>query len=130
MTRNIASSDVIEVRSEVVKLDDYCAAHGESVDFIKCDVEGAELLAFKGGEDILQRDKPVVFTEMLRKWCAKYDYHPNDIIAFFSALEYDCYVIRGERLVPTRVVTPETLETNFLFFHRTKHAPLTAVFSC
>ena len=65
-----------------------------------------------------------MFTEMLRKWCAKYEYHPNDIIAFFERLGYDCYVPRLERLAPCAIVTDATLETNFLFLHRSKHEQL------
>jgi FkbM family methyltransferase len=131
MARNLDSLDVVEVKCRVVKMDDYCAQHGDSIksiDFIKCDVEGAELFVFKGGENILKRDTPLVFTEMLRKWSRKFHYHPNDMIFFFSTLEYDCFVIRGDCLEPIASVTAETLDTNFLFLHRSKHSDLIEAF--
>lgn len=91
------------------------------VDFIKCDVEGAELLAFQGAKETLQRDKPIVFTEMLRKWAAKFNYHPNEIIMLFSTFGYRCFYADGEALKELLVMTDETLETNFFFLHCEKH---------
>lgn len=122
MTRNVDAPDVQEVRCPVLTLDTYCAQHQAGMDFIKCDVEGAELFVFKGGTEIIRRDQPVIFTEMLRKWCAKYQYHPNDILAHLGTLGYGCFIVRGDRLVPCAVVTDETKETNFIFLHGNKHA--------
>jgi FkbM family methyltransferase len=129
MTRNVDSADVQEVRCPVMKLDDYCAQHGARIDFIKCDVEGAELFVFRGGAETIRRDQPAIFTEMLRKWCAKYQYHPNDIIAHFAAMDYACFVVRHERLAACPVVTDETVETNFIFLHRTRHAAILSALS-
>ena len=125
MTRNVDSPDVQEVRCKVVRLDDHCQKTGASAQFIKCDVEGAELFVFQGAEQMLIRDCPVVFTEMLRKWCAQYQYHPNDIIAFFEKLGYDCFVMSGGHLAKCETVTEATRETNYLFLHRVRHAELT-----
>jgi FkbM family methyltransferase len=126
MTRNIDTADVQEVRCTVLKLDDYCAEHRAAVDFIKCDVEGAELFVFQGGAEVIRRDRPAIFTEMLRKWCAKYHYHPNDIIAHFHAQGYGCFAVSAGRLEPCETVTPDTAETNFIFLHREKHAAIVA----
>ncbi|WP_342228107.1 FkbM family methyltransferase [Rickettsiella endosymbiont of Rhagonycha lignosa] len=51
------------------------------LDFIKCDVEGAELTIYTGGINVIREHKAIIFTEMLRKWSVKFNYHPNDIIA-------------------------------------------------
>lgn len=126
MRRNHDAPDMREVRCAVVRLDDYSQAHETKADFIKCDVEGAELFVFRGGEKLLARDCPAIFAEMLRKWCAKYDYHPNDLIRFFSQLGYGCFVIRGSRLNVCAAVTEQTVETNFFFLHRERHAGLLA----
>jgi FkbM family methyltransferase len=84
---NVAEKENIQVfRCRVETLDGYVGRTNSKVDFIKCDVEGAELFVFKGGVDTLKKHQPVVFTEMLRKWSAKFSYHPNDIIAFFEQL--------------------------------------------
>jgi FkbM family methyltransferase len=77
--------NVVEVRAYVKKLDDVWDEIGaKTVDFIKCDVEGAEYFVFQGGENVIREHTPIVFTEMLRKWAAKFEYHPNAIIDFFS----------------------------------------------
>lgn len=129
MTRNVDAADVQEVRCQVVTLDAYCREHGQGADFIKCDVEGAELFVFKGGTELLRHDRPAIFTEMLRKWCAKYHYHPNDIIAQLAGLGYGCHIVSDGRLVPCPTVTDETKETNFIFLHRSQHASVAAALS-
>ena len=70
------------------------------LDFLKCDVEGGELLVFKGGLQTLQHHKPVIFCEMLRKWSAPFGYHPNDIITLLGELGYLCFTVKGKFLVP------------------------------
>ncbi|WP_397384680.1 FkbM family methyltransferase [Prosthecobacter sp.] len=126
LTRLYDADNVEEVRCEVVRLDDYCQDHAVKADFIKCDVEGAELLVFRGAEKLLARDRPVVFSEMLRKWCAKYDYHPNDLIQFMMQLGYGCFVIKSGCLVSCPCVTEQTTDTNYLFLHGEKHAEIIA----
>lgn len=111
-----------EIKCHVKKIDDFVKERKLKVDFIKCDVEGAELLVFKGGERVLAEQKPVVFTEMLRKWSAKFDYHPNEIIELFERLGYQCFSIKGEKLANFSKMNDETVETNFFFLHQEKHA--------
>jgi FkbM family methyltransferase len=103
-------------------LDDFIAETGERVDFIKCDVEGAELFVLQGGAATLQRHKPIVFAEMLRKWAAKFGYHPNQIIEFMARLGYQCFTANGEHLRQFRTMDENTVETNFLFLHPERHA--------
>jgi hypothetical protein len=94
------------------------------VDFIKCDVEGAELLVFQGGQQTIARDLPIVFSEILRKWSAKFGYHPNDIFQLFHSLGYRSFSVAGSWLKPFEAMDATTLETNFFFLHATKHAEL------
>ncbi|MBS1638280.1 MAG: FkbM family methyltransferase [Bacteroidetes bacterium] len=94
----------------------------QKLDFIKCDVEGAELMVYQGGTETLKKHKPIVFTEMLRKWAAKFNYHPNDIIRLFSDIGYNCYISQQGKLKAIQAVTEETMETNFFFLHPEKHS--------
>jgi FkbM family methyltransferase len=120
---NLSERDSVRsIRCHVRRLDDFTKERGTRVDFIKCDVEGAELLVFRGGLETIRRDRPVVFCELLRKWSARFGYHPNDVIALFSAEGYGCFAIDGDRLKPIRAIDDETVETNFFFLHREKHA--------
>ena len=106
----------------VSTLDAFAKTNNIKVDFIKCDVEGAELLAFKGGKEILKRDCPIIFSEMLRKWTAKFNYHPNDIIDFFAGLDYKCFTISSGKLKAFDRVNKNTIETNYFFLNPAKHA--------
>jgi FkbM family methyltransferase len=102
-------------------LDDFVDRTGHSPHLIKCDVEGAELHVFRGGARMIDRTKPMIFTEMLRKWSKRFGYHPNDIIAFFRQLGYECFVLSDGLLHPFMEMTEQTVETNFFFLHKEKH---------
>ena len=112
----------IEVKCHVDTLDNYFKEQDlKKLDFIKCDVEGAELLAFKGGLKTIEQYKPIIFTEMLRKWSLKFDYHPNEILKLFSDIGYGCYFVIDTKLSEIKEMTDETNETNFFFLHQEKH---------
>lgn len=117
-------SDVQTFQCKVRTLDDFTAETGHRVDFIKCDVEGAELLVFKGGIETIKRDKPVVLSEILRKWSAKFNYNPNEIFALFRAIGYNVYTAQGGRLVPFGDMDDNTIPTNYFFLHPEKHREL------
>jgi FkbM family methyltransferase len=51
------------IRTEAVSLDGFVASH-PAPDFIKCDVEGAEVAVFAGAERLLREKRPVVLVEM------------------------------------------------------------------
>lgn len=92
-------------------------------EFIKCDVEGAELFVYQGGLETIKQYKPIIFSEMLRKWSAKFGYHPNDIIQLLSNVGYKCFVIgENDTLKSFGLVDEETIETNYFFLHSEKHA--------
>ena len=123
-------SDAELVTCHVERLDDFVQENNLCVDFIKCDVEGAELFAFQGAVATLQKDKPVVFTEMLRKWLAKFNYHPNEILALFTRLGYRCFYADGAVLKELTEMTDDTIETNFFFLHAEKHQHFVRALVC
>ncbi|MEI6564642.1 MAG: FkbM family methyltransferase [bacterium] len=126
---NLTSSQGVEVLSCPVRtLDDFATEGDVTVDFIKCDVEGAELLVFKGGVQMIGRCRPIIFTELLRKWSAKFDYHPNQIIELLAGLGYQCFTVEEGRLTSFFSMDENTVETNFIFLHTAKHASLIALF--
>lgn len=119
--------DKIKVRGEIRRLDDYCTANDILPDFIKCDVEGAEMLVFKGAQRVLSEARPVVMTELLRKWAKCFHYHPNDVMDLFKDMGYACFVIADGRLRPFERMTDDTMETNFFFLHKDHHQYLLRV---
>lgn len=110
------------VTCRVKKLDDFVQEEGVSIDFIKCDVEGAELLVFQGGLDSIRTQKPIVFAELLRKWAAKFGYHPNQVVELFRECGYRCFIASGEKLKEIIRIDEGTVETNFFFLHEKKHS--------
>jgi FkbM family methyltransferase len=113
--------DVEKIVCKVDTIDRFVADNDMHVDFIKCDVEGAELFVFQGGLKTISRDRPMIFTEMLRKWSAKFGYHPNDIIRLLRGVGYRCFTICGDRLEEFGEMNDNTGETNFLFLHPQEH---------
>jgi FkbM family methyltransferase len=117
------SADMTRLECQANTIDSFVKEKNISkIDFVKCDVEGAELFVYKGGAEMFSKMKPAIFTEMLRKWAAKFNYHPNDIIAFFRQFGYNCYTSAHGKLKPIQTVTDETTETNFFFLHPDKHS--------
>lgn len=119
---NVAgAADARKVMGLTLTLDQWVANQQLKPDFIKCDVEGAELLVFRGGRETLKRDKPIVFAELLRKWAKPFGYHPNDMLNFFRELGYRCYAVGTSGVRRLDEVTDETPETNYAFVHAEAH---------
>jgi FkbM family methyltransferase len=106
------------VHAAVRRLDDIAAEVKMSdIDFIKCDVEGGEYAFLLGATATIERWKPVVLTEMLRKWAAAFGYHPNDIVTWMRSRGYSCQAISADGLRSIERIDDETRETNYLFVH-------------
>jgi FkbM family methyltransferase len=110
------------VECPVSTIDDIVAERGGTVDVVKLDIEGAELLALEGGTRTLAAHHPIVFCEMLRKLTKPFGYHPNDIIALMRGHGYECFRAESGRLVPFAIMDEETVETNFYFLHSQSHS--------
>jgi FkbM family methyltransferase len=122
---NILGSDTVDkIACRVRPLDDVWRELGVRVDFIKCDVEGAELFVFRGGMQCITSDHPIILSEMLRKWSAKFGYHPNEIISLLEGIGYHCYEIAGPRLKRLVRMDEQTEPTNFVFLHSQEHSHL------
>ena len=120
--KNITGTKEVEIiKAQTETMDSFTESRRIQIDFIKCDVEGAEYLVLKGGLRSLTRDKPIIFIELLRKWSAKYNYQPNDVIKMLRQIGYSCYRINNCRLVRFDKMTENTKETNFFFLDKKKH---------
>ncbi len=119
---NVATrSDATSVVGLTMKLDDWAANTRSAPDYIKLDVEGAELWVLEGGAQTIAACKPRVFAELLRKWSAPFGYHPNDVLRFFRDLGYGCWAIGPEGALRMQEITDTTQETNYAFLHEQAH---------
>jgi FkbM family methyltransferase len=121
ITNVSGASNAEKITIQTMTLDDWCQNQNIRPNFIKCDIEGAELLAFRGGVNTLLIDKPLIVSEMLRKWSAPYGYHPNDMINFFNKLGYVCFGIGKGETNLVKEVFEESVETNYVFLHTEAH---------
>ncbi len=72
---------------EMLTLDDYFTENGiGTVNFVKVDVEGAEMIFLKGaGRLFTQPIPPVILMEMALNQSKHFDYLPNDLIEFIRS---------------------------------------------
>jgi len=119
-----------EVECRVRTLDAEIESLGVSgVELIKCDVEGAEFSVLKGGTKMIERDRPIIFLEMLRKWSKVFGYSPNDIISFLGNFGYRCWGVGRKGLRPVSKVSEQAKETNFVFAIMDRHRDVILRFS-
>lgn len=117
--------DVTEIVCNQTTLDKFIL--GKSLpppEFIKCDVEGAELMVIKGGIDTIRRHQPIIMAEILRKWSAKFNYDPNEIFQLLYGIGYLSFTTDGTNLFAFDKMTESTKETNFFFLHAKRHQKL------
>lgn len=89
---------VRRVPVEVGRLDDW-AAELPRLDFVKCDVEGAELPVMEGGAATLARLAPLLVLEVYAEWTRDFGYTPADLRRRLAAMGYDRQWLLGEPLV-------------------------------
>lgn len=79
---------------ETIRLDDIAGELGLSrVDFIKIDVEGAELPALRGAESLIRRCRPVIFAEVYDKFTARIGYRAQELFAFLKQFGYSAELL-------------------------------------
>ncbi len=88
----------------------------DKITFIKCDVEGAELMVFKGGRNFLSKYHPVILCEIEERHTKRYDSTPEAVFTFLKDIGYRAFVFGCDRLVPIQDNQKPT--NNFFFLHR------------
>jgi FkbM family methyltransferase len=72
------------------KLDDLEEFNSASrIDFIKIDVEGAELLVLQGSINTILKHKPIIILELSGEWTKRFNYKPYQILIFLNELGYE-----------------------------------------
>jgi FkbM family methyltransferase len=103
----------------VITLDGFCAERGiERVDFIRMDIEGAELKALMGALDILDRDSPHVLLEihpaMLRD---RFGASGEAVLDLFRDRGYRMFALNGDRLEERTTLVEGLPWKDYFFIH-------------
>lgn len=92
------------------------------VDLIKCDVEGAEELVFRGADATLRRWSPIVICEIEQRHLGRYDRSADEIVALFDRYGYRPYRYDAGRLAPIAAV--DDADNDYVFMpHRRPASP-------
>lgn len=106
----------IETLDEIVERESL-----ERVDFIKIDVEGAELFVLQGGTKTLERHKPTMLIEFSEETFREAGYKPSDLKDFLDRYGYEYYSFskwRGNPEAITGNINESTKTINVLCVRR------------
>lgn len=97
----------LHYEADMRRLDDVQEIQNESIGGIKLDVENFEFFVLKGGENILRKNKPIVYTELWE------NQNRINCIHFMLALGYECkQFCKGELVDYDKC---PTISQNFFF---------------
>lgn len=95
--RHLFNDDQIkQIRIELTTLDIVCKDL-DRIDFIKLDLEGAEMDALHGGRQTISRLRPVLAIEQDQHSPQHFDYTWEDLLEYFNLQHYDVYDLFGLR---------------------------------
>ena len=131
------SESITKYECEMITLDDYAHSNlNQGLDFIKCDVEGAELLALKGAIKTIKTYLPLIYLEVCNDWTKNFDYTPSDLVKFLQSIGYNKFWLISNRVNllehPQEQLKPEnfTESANLLCTISTHHQDRVSLTSC
>lgn len=102
--RRTPAAEVSSPTIRLMSLDRLLAADprlaGRRVGLVKLDVEGSELGALRGMEEILANDRPVLTIEWNWDTSERFGFQPGDVLTFLAQRGYLAYSNSGGALVP------------------------------
>lgn len=118
---NQGRKDAVSFKCRMITLDSYLEKQNiEQVNFIKVDIEGAEMLFLRGAKRLFKQPIPPIFLmEMALRQTANFGYKPDDLLQFISArAEYDFYAVDeiNGKLRKIKEFTPDDIGANVFCF--------------
>lgn len=117
-----------DVICDIVALDQFLPQI-DQLSFIKCDIEGAELLAFRGAEKMIERHRPSVVCEINPWFLGGFGIRLEELTGFFFDKGYSLYQYRVDdrrgRLHAVEV--EDVIEDNYVFIHPTRRERFNAL---
>jgi hypothetical protein len=91
-SRTVKPEDPITLKVEVRSLDSLFPPGSPKISFIKIDVEGYEENALRGGYELIQRDRPIIFFETWGDFPEK----RAQLLEYFQLIGYKTTQWRGD----------------------------------
>jgi len=89
-----APCDVSTIVVQTIALDAYVQSAGVArVDFVKIDVEGAELDVLAGMQGILDRHRPLLSLELYALWSSTFGHGPSAVLDSVQRAGYDTFIV-------------------------------------
>ena len=100
----------------IVRLDDYVRENGiPAPDWIKIDIEGMELPALRGAEQILRNSLPSIICE-INHLSGRYGSKVSDLVSFLGSLGYSMYALQdGDLNLVHSEPLPHSADWNYWF---------------
>lgn len=107
-----------EVVCEVVGLDEFLPEI-EELSLIKCDIEGAELFAFRGAKHLITKHLPSVICEINPWFLEGFEIRLDELLQFFFTQGYSIYHYRKQQGSGSLnlVDIQDVVEDNYIFIH-------------
>lgn len=115
-----------DVQCDLVALDEFLPPLN-NLSLIKCDIEGAELLAFRGAARTIETHRPSVICEINPWYIEGFGLRLEDLLAFFHQRGYQLYRYTPERTLLVVTSTADIVEDNYVFIHPDRLAPFAAL---
>jgi FkbM family methyltransferase len=107
-----------EVTGEIIMLDDFLP-EVSNLSLIKCDIEGTEILAFRGGEKLITQHLPTVICEINPWYLEGFGLRLEELTGFFFEKSYKLFSYdHGNTRKLVQVTNLKNIvEDNYLFIH-------------
>lgn len=107
-----------EVEAQVVRLDDFLP-ETENIPFVKADIEGAELLCFRGAEKLFTKHLPTTVCEINPWFLEGFGIQLDELTDFFFDKGYELYFYDNNngRKQLRKVSVRDVVEDNYVFLH-------------
>jgi hypothetical protein len=94
----VVRAAIRKLRVEVNSVDEILHGAGiQIVDFVKLDVEGAELDVLRGATNLLHsKRRPVILAEVYDMRSQPWGYRARDIVAFLYQIDYQWFALRED----------------------------------
>jgi FkbM family methyltransferase len=120
---DIQMEDTVTELTQAVTLDAFCERNRiEKIDFLRCDVEGAECKVLRGGERVINRNLPNALIEIHPHALEdSFNASKEEVFGFFEYRGYEAYCLKDGKLERVDAVIDEPWR-DYFFIHPSRGA--------